>query len=369
MTSRVPAFIGVGVVGFVVQMVTLFCLTHVWHWSYLAATTIAVEAAVLHNFAWHERWTWADRRGRSSGAVERLWRFHLGNGATSIFGNIIITALAVEQLRLAPLAANTFAVIVTSAVNYLLADRWVFKRVPVALLAAVWLLLPDPLAAAQLQPETIAAWNRHVAATELTLRDHENEPPLDAPEGRSLRVPGGTIHEWRGSTVVPGTTVEAIVHALQVPGLPPPAEDILEAHVMRRRGDTLHLFMRITRSAVVTVTYDTEHDVTFERRRDGFATSRSVATSIRETGGDDHGFLWRLNSYWWYRQRGNDVVIDVLSLSLSRDVPSLLRPIASPVIDRVARESMRRTLDAVERFGAARSGSAVDAKAPSRRDH
>ena len=45
------------------------------------------------------------------------------------------------------------------------------------------------------------------------------------------------------------------------------------------------------------------------------------------------------------------MVVDVLSESLSRDVPSLARPIAGPVIARIARESMRRTLDAVERFG------------------
>ena len=38
-------------------------------------------------------------------------------------------------------------------------------------------------------------------------------------------------------------------------------------------------------------------------------------------GGADRGFLWRLNSYWRYRQVGNGVQVDVLSLSLSRDVP------------------------------------------------
>ncbi len=29
---------------------------------YLVATALAVEMAVLHNFFWHRRWTWADRR-------------------------------------------------------------------------------------------------------------------------------------------------------------------------------------------------------------------------------------------------------------------------------------------------------------------
>jgi hypothetical protein len=38
-------------------------------------------------------------------------------------------------------------------------------------------------------------------------------------------------------------------------------------------------------------------------------------------------------------------------VSLSRGVPALVRPLAGPIVDRIARESMRRTLDAVDRFG------------------
>ncbi len=34
-------------------------------------------------------------------------------------------------------------------------------------------------------------------------------------------------------------------------------------------------------------------------------------------------------------------LVDVLSVSLSRDVPALVRPIAAPIVDRIARESMR----------------------------
>src|SRR4029450_8202183 len=87
------------------------------------------------------------------------------------------------------------------------------------------------------------------------------------------------------------------------------------------------------------------------RRLPQFATSRSVATKIVETGGSDRGFLWRLNSYWRYRQVGNDVQIDVLSLSLSRDIPWVVRPIAGPIINRIGRESLHLTLETV-RLGA-----------------
>jgi hypothetical protein len=199
----------------------------------------------------------------------------------------------------------------------------------------------------------LAAWDQHVARVE---SGHQRRPPaapLPEPLGRTIAVPGGTIHEWRGSLLVPGITVAELVHALSDPGLPPPSEDVLDARVLRRQGDSLSVYLKVTRSAIVTATYDTEHDVVFVRHSDVLASSRSVATRIAEVGGGDRGFLWRLNSYWQYRQVGDAVQIDVLSLSLSRNVPALARPIAAPLISRISRESMRRTLDAMDRFAIA----------------
>ncbi|MEQ1726939.1 MAG: GtrA family protein [Vicinamibacterales bacterium] len=351
MTPRVSTFLAVGALGFVLQLSTLFLVTTVCDWPYAAATLVAVEAAVLHNFAWHERWTWHDRFPSRAGLARRLGRFHLGTGLTSLVGNLVVTTVAVELLHVSPLVANACAVGVTSVANFLVADRWVFGPPATASFAALLLLMPLDASAAELRPGTVAAWNRHVTALELTLSDHDEEPPVSEPEGRTLSVPGGTIHEWRGSVLLPGTTVGQLVQALQHPGLPPPAEDILEARVLSHTPASLCVYMKLTRSAVVTVTYDTEHDVTFAWRGPGFATSRSVATSIRESGGSDRGFLWRLNSYWRYRQRGNAVEVDVLSVSLSREIPAVVRPVASPIVHGIARESMRRTLDAVERFG------------------
>jgi hypothetical protein len=57
-----------------------------------------------------------------------------------------------------------------------------------------------------------------------------------------------------------------------------------------------------------------------------------------------------LNSYWRYEQRGDGVLVEVESVSLSRDVPAIVRRVAMPIIDRVARESMYRTLDALRSY-------------------
>ena len=115
--------------------------------------------------------------------------------------------------------------------------------------------------------------------------------------------------------------------------------------VLERTPDSLRTYLRLVRKTIVTMTYDTEHQMTFRRRTPGLLTARSVATSIREADGGDRGFLWRMNSYWRYRRVDGGVVVEVESLTLSRRVPSLARPLAAPLIDRVARESMLRTLD------------------------
>jgi hypothetical protein len=207
-------------------------------------------------------------------------------------------------------------------------------------------VLSAPLAAAELSRETIAAWNAYVARN----GDRPSRPGA-APRGEMIDVPGGTIYHSSGSILIRNTTtVNRVVHALMYPGTPPPQEDVLESRVLARSGDRLRVYLKLARSAIVTVVYDTEHDVTFTRHSPTMVTSRSVSTRIAESGGGDRGFLWRLNSYWRYTQVGPDVRVDLESLSLSRSVPRVARAVARPVIDRIARESLDRTLISLQRF-------------------
>ncbi len=58
MIQRWLRFNAVGLAGIVVQLAALAALKQWTDLPVLAATAIAVEIAVLHNFYWHERWTW-----------------------------------------------------------------------------------------------------------------------------------------------------------------------------------------------------------------------------------------------------------------------------------------------------------------------
>lgn len=123
------AFNLVGVLGVLIQLSTLAALTGWWGLHYLVGTGLAVEAAVLHNFIWHEHWTWSDRLGHDKkGMWKRLVRFHLANGALSIGGNLILMRLFVGSWSMNYAVANTVTIIICSFLNFLASDRFVFQR-------------------------------------------------------------------------------------------------------------------------------------------------------------------------------------------------------------------------------------------------
>jgi putative flippase GtrA len=118
-------FNAVGLLGVAVQLAVLDAALAL-NLPYLMATAVAVEAAVLHNFAWHERWTWRER-AQVPGRLARLAGFHAGNGAVSLAGNLAIMRVLVGAGRFHPLAANIAAIVICSLVNFLISDRLVYR--------------------------------------------------------------------------------------------------------------------------------------------------------------------------------------------------------------------------------------------------
>jgi hypothetical protein len=274
-------------------------------------------------------------------------------------------AIYVGVLRLPPLVANALSVVTMSIVNFFVADRWVFtggRSGRSVSLAAMLVLAAIPASAAP-RSETILAWNRYVADAERRIEQAGRSAGQRGlardigAEGESSGVPSGTISRWRGSVFLPGARLDDVVHRLQYPGTPPPQEDVVSSRVIARGTDSLRVGIRLVRHAIVTVSYDTEHEMQFRRLTPRLATARSVATRIDQVDGGDHGFLWRLHSYWRYEETGGGVLVELRSLTLSRHVPALVRPIAGPLVNRVARESMVRTLEALRKYFGAPAGA------------
>jgi putative flippase GtrA len=121
----------VGVIGIAVQFVALWLLKGLFHFHYLAATAIAVEAAVVHNFVWHEQFTWSDRVQASwRRSLPRFARFNLTTGAVSILGNLALMKVMVGYGGMNYLLANALAIALCSVANFLVSEEWVFEESP-----------------------------------------------------------------------------------------------------------------------------------------------------------------------------------------------------------------------------------------------
>ena len=118
----------VGVFGIGVQLTALALFARSFHLNEQLATVLAVETAVLHNFAWHERWTGRDRTQTSGGIATRLLRFHLANGLISILGNLACMQVYRGWLGFDLLPANLLSIATVFALNFTAGNWFVFAN-------------------------------------------------------------------------------------------------------------------------------------------------------------------------------------------------------------------------------------------------
>lgn len=120
-------FNAVGALGIVVQTGMLALLMGVFKIAYMAASALAVETAVLHNFVWHELWTWRDSRAPGERTVIRLIRFNLGNGLVSLISNLLTMRVLVGRYHVNPMFANFAGVAAGALANFIITDLFVFR--------------------------------------------------------------------------------------------------------------------------------------------------------------------------------------------------------------------------------------------------
>ena len=205
--GRWVSFYAIGGIGFLVQLVVLGVFVEWVGLGYLTATALATETAVLHNFVWHECWTWRDRTAvDGAGLWRRLLRFNAVSGTVSVAGNVVFTGLFASLFGMHYIVANVLAIATCSALNFLAADRFVFvarqrgsavtpeaqsdatspgaaqgrhcmrtttesRRRLVSTALGLVVMLWLPVEAAELKPRTVAAWTDYVAATEARIAE------------------------------------------------------------------------------------------------------------------------------------------------------------------------------------------------------
>lgn len=116
----------VGAIGICVQLVTLTLLKSGLGLNYLLATGIAVEITIIHNFCWHERFTWAERTSNSR--FTRFVAFNFSNGAISLLGNLAVMRLLTGVIGVNYFPASLAGIAACSLLNFAVSDHFVFAN-------------------------------------------------------------------------------------------------------------------------------------------------------------------------------------------------------------------------------------------------
>lgn len=247
------------------------------------------------------------------------------------------------------------------------------------------------VAAPQLRPNTLAAFNRYVALTEariareldgrspflwidrrsaaeraaLVARLAQGEvvsEPLATREGsREITVPRGMVHHWIGTVFIPGATLDQVAAFVQdYPQYPVVFAPLVErARLVRASPDRFEVEMRTAMTKMTTVVIDARYGIDYRRLSPTRLYSKSVARDVyqvhdagttyehRTPGDESGGFLWRLNTYCSFEEHPNGTYEQCESVSLTRDIPFGMGWAVRPFVTDIPLEALEHTLSRV----------------------
>jgi hypothetical protein len=243
---------------------------------------------------------------------------------------------------------------------------------------AGWLLLfaaPACFAAAPSAAATVA-FNSYIDTVEARLaQEHASANGFLAPED-SVRLrkgdliveeltpaggkelDGALLHDWRGTAFAPGATGADFERLMKDYADYPRAfsPQVMQARVLAQQGDHFQTTMRVKQKHIITVVMDSTYDVMFARldAQHGYSISHSTRVTEIDAPGttheralgpnEEHGFLWRMNTYWSYEERDGGLYIQIESITLTRSVPAGLGWVIDPFIQSIPRDSLEFTL-------------------------
>jgi hypothetical protein len=178
-----------------------------------------------------------------------------------------------------------------------------------------------------------------------------------------VKVPKGLIHDWVGSALIAGATLDQTLAVIQDyenhKNIYSP--EVIESKLLDRDGNDFRIYLRLLKKKIITVVLDTEHEVHYRCLDRTRWLCRSYTTRISEVQDagspkekvlppdSGYGFLWRLYSYWQFEQRKEGVYVECRAISLTRDVPFGMGWMIEPIIQKLPKESLISTLKATRR--------------------
>jgi hypothetical protein len=240
-------------------------------------------------------------------------------------------------------------------------------------------LAASGLTAVTLAPQTVAVFNSYIQAAENRIEAQDRAGHLwvdDSPERKrpvdqggviaepwsgsgTVDVTGGLIQDWIGAVFVRGVTLDQTLALVQNYDLQkriygPGVED---SRIVSHDDGHFIVHLRLLKKKMTTLVLNVTEDVQYFRPKPDFAYNFTRATKIAEVEdagkpdehelppGKDHGYLWRMNSYWRFAQRDGGVYVESEVITLTRDLPTGLGWLIKPMIRSLPRDGLVQNLE------------------------
>jgi hypothetical protein len=184
---------------------------------------------------------------------------------------------------------------------------------------------------------------------------------LVSPTGKepATEIYHGLVHDWTGAIYVPGAKIAHALRILQDIDSHKRiyAPDTVDSRVISRDGrGGFTSSMRTVTKKVIAVVLDYEFSTTYRELKPGRWQGVVRSTRIvevdnygqpderRKPEGAGFGFLWRLNSWWHVEERDGGVIMELRSVSLTRDIPGILAWAIKPMVTSLPKETLETTL-------------------------
>jgi hypothetical protein len=168
-------------------------------------------------------------------------------------------------------------------------------------------------------------------------------------------VPGALIHDWIGAIYVPGATAEAALAKLDrfddYDEFYKPT--VVKSRLLGRSGNKAKFSMRWQSATfIANQVIDADYESLLKSRAPGRWWSESRSTRVQEVDaagqpgehllpvGAGAGYIWRLFSITRAMDVQGGSIIEVEAIVLSRDIPTGLSWLVSPIVSRVSRNAL-----------------------------
>lgn len=169
----------------------------------------------------------------------------------------------------------------------------------------------------------------------------EHGKPVIEPR-ENTEIANGSIHHFTVVMHLPGQTIANVRRIMQdYPNYPRyfkpdvgRGSGVKDPHSTPQDEHYISQLSLIQNTLWIAVSYDCTYDTHYRMLDAHHWESISTATDIREwrdpkdpaqgylPEGDDHGFIWRTNTYWFVRDREDGIDLELDSITLSRPVPT-----------------------------------------------